>query len=99
MGAFVLSDLIARIQLQNPDLPRAMVDRGVRRVFDVMVETLAQGGRVELRNVGVLETRHRDGGLSRNPKTNVPVLIEPRRAVHWRTGRALSRALNDRAAH
>lgn len=101
--AYLLSELIADLQHRNPTLPRDAVERTVRTILGAICETLADGDRVELRGVGTLEVRQRSGGERRNPKTGAAITIEPRRTVHWRTGRQLARALQrsvtpDRAA-
>ena len=90
----LLSDLIASAQRRYHDLPPALVDRAVRRIFKEITDTLAKGGRVELRGFGVLEVREREGGQRLNPKTGEPIEVEGRRHVHWRSGKALAAALN-----
>ena len=91
----LLSDLIALAQRRYRDLPPALVDRAVRRIFEEITKTLADGGRVELRGFGVLEVREREGGQRRNPKTGAPVEVDDKRHVHWRTGTVLARSIGD----
>ena len=92
-GRVRLSDLIASAQWRYRGLPPALVDRAVRRIFEEIIETLGEGGRVELRGFGVLEVREREGGQRRNPRTGEAIEVEGKRHVHWRTGKTLAKSL------
>lgn len=93
-----LSDLIALLQLKNRELPPRVVDAAVRRIFAEITHALANGGRVEIRGFGVLETKQLAAGERRHPRTGAPIQVPARSAVQWKTSKGLGRALNEPAA-
>lgn len=92
-----LSDLIDIVQLKNRGLPLDVAEAAVRRVFREIIKALADGRRVELRGFGVLELRDHEGGTRRNPKTGEAIEVPAKRAVHWKTGKGLAKAINEPA--
>jgi DNA-binding protein HU-beta/integration host factor subunit beta len=61
----------------------------VQRVFDRIVETLVQEGRIELRNFGVFEVRERKPRKARNPRTGEKVKVPAKRVVTFKPGREM----------
>jgi integration host factor subunit beta len=57
----------------------------VQRVFDGIMETLAQEGRIELRNFGVFEVKRR-ARQARNPRTGAKVSVPARVVVSFKPG-------------
>ncbi len=47
----------------------------VQKTFDAIIETLVEDGRIELRNFGVFEVRHRAARRARNPRTGNQVEV------------------------
>ena len=68
--------------------------RIIGTIFDRMVETLAQGGRVELREFGTFSIRRHAARSGRNPQTGEPVNIPERHLPSFRLGKALRDRLN-----
>lgn len=81
--------LIACIAERAPHVPRRQVEAHVEAVFDVMVEALQAGRRIELRGFGVFTVRVRDGRTARNPRTGVRVSVPRRRTLAFTAGKAL----------
>ena len=54
-----------------------------------MSQHLADGGKVELRGFGTFSTRERKGRSGRNPRTGESVTVRPKRAMHFKPGKAL----------
>ncbi|MDD4889571.1 MAG: HU family DNA-binding protein, partial [Phycisphaerae bacterium] len=50
-------------------------------------------GRIELRNFGVFAVRQRAARKARNPRTNTPVHVPPRRIVSFQPGKLLALAV------
>ncbi len=90
----IRSELVARIAAENPHLTQANVERIVRTIFGSITETLADGGRVELRGFGAFSVRHRDPRLGRNPRTGEPVDIEAKAVPFFKGGKELRDRLN-----
>jgi integration host factor subunit beta len=66
----------------------------VDTVFDSMIESLAQGERIEIRGFGSFAVKHRDDREGRNPKTGEPVHIPAKRMPHFKIGKELYERIN-----
>ncbi len=74
---------------QEMDLPQMQVKAIVQRVFDGIIGTLADKGRMELRNFGVFEVRKRKPRLGRNPKTGAKVKVPAQLTIKFKPGREM----------
>ena len=54
------SELIGKVSASFQSLTYAQVEEMVCKIFDEIMEALAQGGRVELRGFGTFSIRHRN---------------------------------------
>ncbi len=94
-------DLVIRIS-DETSLVQQQVIEVVQKTLDYIVEALAQGEKVELRNFGIFEVKIRRARIGRNPnfpdrKVNIP----PCASVKFRPGkhmRADVRKLSPKAA-
>ena len=91
----IRSELIQIIADENPHLYQRDVERIVNTVFDTITETLADGGRVELRGFGAFSVKHRDARTGRNPRTGEAVEVEAKAVPFFKTGKGLRDRLND----
>ena len=82
----IRSELIARLAQQYPDLTHRDVTRVVNTVFGEIIDTLARGGRVELRGFGTFETVDRKVRTGRNTRTGETVEVDAKRVPWFRTG-------------
>ena len=89
----IKSELIERLA-QESRLSISDAKVVVDTIFDTIVQTLANGGRVELRNFGVLSLRTRKSHMGRNPKTGEKVLVGEKRVPYFKPGKAVLNALN-----
>ncbi|WP_257558512.1 HU family DNA-binding protein [Sphingobium sp. CFD-2] len=85
----IRSELVQKMQEQYPDLPPKDVDRLVSLFFQTISDHLAGGGRVELRGFGAFSLRERDARMSRNPRTGETVPVVSKKAIHFKTGKAM----------
>ena len=69
---------------------RKQVKTGVEAIFESLSETLASGGRAEIRRFGIFTVRKRKTGVARNPRTNEVVDIPPGWVVRFRRSKDLS---------
>ncbi len=69
---------------------RARIKKAVETIFASLSDTLATGGRVEIRRFGIFAVRPRKTGVARNPRTNQEVNIPPGRVVRFRRGKELA---------
>ncbi len=69
--------------------PQLKIKEIVQMTFDSIVDTLVKHGRIELRNFGVFEVKRRKARRARNPRTGVPVSVEPKNVVTFQPGKEM----------
>jgi len=62
------------------------VKKIVQKTFDVIIDALMQGDKVELRNFGVFKIKERRARFGRNPRTGQSVPVPPRKVVVFKSG-------------
>ena len=58
----------------------------VQKTLDEIVEALARGERVELRNFGIFKVKSRAGRTGRNPRTGATVPVPPKKVAVFKPG-------------
>jgi integration host factor subunit beta len=90
----IRSELLQALAKENPELRVEDVERAVDTFFDEVAESLAQGGRVELRGFGAFSTRSRDARVGRNPRTGASVDVDAKRVPYFKPGKEMRERLN-----
>ena len=85
----IRSELIEKIADSNPHLTQRDAERIVGTILDAIADTLASGGRVELRGFGAFSTRTRQSRTGRNPRTGATVAVAQKRVPHFKPGKEL----------
>src|SRR6516165_7244231 len=67
----------------------------VQMVFDGIIETLLDEGRIELRNFGVFEVKKRRARKARNPRTGKSVSVPARKVVTFKPGMKVEQRINE----
>jgi integration host factor subunit alpha len=98
-GIKMASRNVTRIDLaeavyQTVGLSRHESAELVGQVIGEICDTLAAGETVKLSSFGVFTVRNKGERVGRNPKTNVEVPIEPRRAVTFSASHVLKAHVN-----
>lgn len=88
--AELIDALAKKFPYQNPN----NVDNSVREIFEIMIETLAVGDRIEIRGFGSFEVRIHEPRVAHNPKTGEQVNLNRRRVVHFKPGVELRDRVN-----
>lgn len=71
-------------------LPQQAVKEAIQKMLDYIIESLAAGKSVELRNFGVFKVRTRKARLGRNPnKPEQEVRIPAKRVPDFKPGRIM----------
>jgi len=83
------SELIEQIAMRQPELSAKDVETAVRLILDDITNTLAKGGRVEIRGFGSFSLHYREPRTGRNPKTGDPVKLEGKYVPHFKPGKEL----------
>jgi integration host factor subunit beta len=73
-----ISEDLGLTQLQTKEI--------VQKVFETIMSTLVEEGRVELRNFGVFEVKRRAPRKARNPRTGERVFVPEKSVVTFRPG-------------
>ncbi len=88
------SELIEQLALKKPELTLKQVESAVRVILDQISDTLADGGRVEIRGFGSFSLHYREPRIGRNPKTGQSVTLEGKHVPHFKPGKELRDQVN-----
>jgi nucleoid DNA-binding protein len=78
-------DIVLKIS-EETGVKQIDVKKVVQRTLDYIVDALAQGETVELRNFGVFKVRDRKRRVGRNPRTGESVDIPEKKVVGFKAG-------------
>jgi integration host factor subunit beta len=92
----VRSELIQKLAAERPDLQLETMEAVVDAVFDAITDTLARGGRVEIRGFGAFVAKTRQARTGRNPRTGDAVAITEKRVPTFRAGKGILARLNEK---
>jgi DNA-binding protein HU-beta/integration host factor subunit beta len=83
------NDMVVNIA-KATGLKQADIKRIVQMVLDGIIEVLIKERRIELRNFGVFEVRHRKARKARNPRTGEEVDVPEKNVVTFKPGRIMN---------
>ena len=92
------SDFINNLSVNCDTMTDLVVDDAVREIINLMIDTLANDGRVEVRGFGSFCLHHRRARIGRNPKTGESVPVPAKAIPHFKPGKALREAVNEMVA-
>jgi len=72
---------------------RVAVKKVVQAFLDSIIIELGKGNRLEFRDFGVFEVKHRKPRMAQNPKTLEPVEVPAKRTVKFKVGRLMKQTL------
>ena len=78
---------IVRTISDEVGLTQQQTKKIVQRTFDSIIETLVRGGRIEVRNFGVVEVKPRAARRARNPRTGDEVIVPEKHVVTFKPGK------------
>jgi len=78
-------DIIMKIA-EETELKQIEVKEVVQRTFDIIIESLRNDDKVELRNFGIFRVKTRKGRVGRNPRTGDSVSIPDKKVVSFKSG-------------
>lgn len=88
------SELIDQIALRKNNLSLKQVESSVKSLLDYMTDTLANGGRIEIRGFGSFSLHYREPRKGRNPKTGENVQLTGKHVPHFKPGKELREQVN-----
>lgn len=80
--------LVDRIAQEN-GMQRTQVKKVLQDFLDMIVDELGDGNRIEFRDFGVFEVKHRAPRTAQNPKTLERVPVAAKRSVRFKPGRRM----------
>ena len=90
------SELIEALAREQNHLAYRDVELAVKSILEQMSQTLANGGRIEVRGFGSFSLHYRPPRMGRNPKTGESVALSGKHVPHFKPGRELRERVNDR---
>lgn len=89
------SALIQRMSKKLDQLTTKDVDLAIHQMLETMSDTLAAGGRVEIRGFGSFANHYRNARIVRNPKTGEAGIHKRGKYVpHFKPGKNLKQRVN-----
>lgn len=92
MATVTKKDLIDRIA-DRTRIKRLDVKKTVQEFLDQVVLELENGNRLEFRDFGVFEVKHRAPRIAQNPKTLERVDVPAKKTVKFKVGRLMREAV------
>lgn len=80
----IVLEVAERPELKH--LTQSEIKGVIQSTLDYLIESLAKGQTIELRNFGVFKVKTRKGRMARNPKTGQKVPIPDRKVVVFKAG-------------
>ena len=97
MATITKKELVDRIA-DATDVKRVVVKQIIQSFLDNIIVELGQGNRLEFRDFGVFEIRHRAARMAQNPKTLKKVQVPPKRTVKFKVGHMMKKTLTESQA-
>ena len=89
------SELIERLAEKLDQLPAKDIELSVKTVIEQMSQSLANGGRIEIRGFGSFSLHFRPPRVGRNPKTGESVTLAEKYVPHFKPGKELRERVNN----
>ena len=90
------SDIVKQLAERFLHLTQADADLAVQTILHAMNDALERGRRIEVRGFGTFAVARRAPRKGRNPRTGEPVEVPPSRVIHFKVGKALREAVDQR---
>ena len=86
---------IVRSISEDLGLTQSKTKEIVQKVFDAILQTLVDEGRVELRNFGIFEVKQRAPRKARNPRTGEDVFVPEKHVVTFKPGQIMQQRVEE----
>jgi len=83
------SDLIAALAARFPQLTPTDAETSVKLILKAIVDALAQGARVEIRDFGSFSVHQRPARAGRNPATGQAIRVPAKYVPHFKPGKGM----------
>jgi len=90
------SDLVELLAARFSQLTPRDAGLAVTTILEAMNNAMVRGHRIEVRGFGSFSVMHRASRVGRNPRSGEPVDIPHKRVPHFKPGKALRSAVDQR---
>ena len=90
------SDLIEELAARFHQLTQRDAEQAVKTILEAIEDSLVRGQRIEIRGFGSFSVSHRPPRMGRNPRSGEAVHIPEKRVPHFKPGKALREAVDQR---
>ena len=88
------SDIVRSIQVKFKNMRASDADAIVDTIADHMVESVANGNRIEVRGFGTFQPRPRATKIGYNPSTGQPMPLPASTTILFKPSRELTKEMN-----
>ena len=88
------SDIIDKLSELYPKISHNNIDKAVKRIFNLVSDSIIEGNRVEIRGFACFSLKQRNAGFVRNPRDGVSIPRQARSVVYFRAGKELKDRVN-----
>lgn len=92
------SDLVEALASRFNQLTHRDAEYAIKTILDAMGDALVRGHRIEIRGFGSFTVTHRPPRIGRNPRSGESVAIPEKRVPHFKPGKGLREAVDERTA-
>ncbi len=92
------SDLVEELASRFSQLTHRDTEFAVKTILDAMNDALVRGHRIEIRGFGSFSINRRPPRIGRNPRSGESVAIPEKRVPHFKPGKALREAVDQRTS-
>ena len=96
LPAMTRSDLVEELAARFGQLTHRDAEFAVKAILDAMNDALVRGHRIEIRGFGSFSINRRPPRMGRNPRSGESVAIPEKRVPHFKPGKALREAVDQR---
>ncbi len=90
------SDLVVQLAERFSQLTHRDTEFAVKTILDAMSDALARGHRIEIRGFGSFSINRRPPRVGRNPRSGEQVVIPEKLVPHFKPGKALREAVDEK---
>jgi integration host factor subunit beta len=90
------SDLVEELANRFAQLTHKDAESAVKAILDAIGQAMVRGHRIEIRGFGSFTINRRPPRMGRNPRSGESVAIPEKRVPHFKPGKALREAVDER---
>jgi integration host factor subunit beta len=90
------SDLVEELANRFAQLTHKDAESAVKAILDAIGQAMVRGHRIEIRGFGSFTINRRPPRIGRNPRSGESVAIPEKRVPHFKPGKALREAVDER---